>query len=309
MKYNKSNIAEMKKILSNESYNYLISLSDKVANTKTDVDDKVLSEMLMLLKKYNSVQFNDYFKYIPIYELINKYVKIISTLITNIPSDNIENYRYLLDYLNFFTDENIKYKISIINEFKKYDLEMIHDFDFENPFKKFLQVLSCAFRKDRNVNPKYIYEKSNSFNIQQKGKKICELILELNKKAELLNQKLLVKPTVSTMEACFKLTDIVTDNENQFKDLVNHLYKLFWENKEFKKYAINGELDFVNDLRRYFFHDLDHGNDYEKKVKRVGEIYKIACGKRVPENSKDWQKVQTYIYELLINFLENIHIC
>lgn len=108
------------------------------------------------------------------------------------------------------------------------------------------------------------------------------------------------------MEACFKLSDIVTDNENQFKELVNHLYKLFWENKEFIKYNKNSELDFVNDLRKYFFHDLDYGKNYKKKINRVGEIYKMTCGKRVPENSKDWQKVQSYVYELLIIFLENI---
>ena len=61
-------------------------------------------------------------------------------------------------------------------------------------------------------------------------------------------------------------------------------------------------------LETIFFHDLDHGKekDYKKKVNRVGEIYKNACGKRVPENSKDWQKIQIYIYDLLIKFLENI---
>ena len=88
---------------------------------------------------------------------------------------------------------------------------------------------------------------------------------------------------------------------------MEYLYKMFWETKA-RGYALNKELDFINNIRNYFDHDLEHGknSDIRAKFRFVGEFYKSAIGKKVPENAKDWQGVQEKVYDLLISFLDNV---
>ena len=125
----------------------------------------------------------------------------------------------------------------------------------------------------------------------------------------MINQDYFVKPTISTMEIVCYLPDIIVDNEEDFKKLIDYLYKLFWETKA-RNYAQKKDLDFINNIRRYYYHDLEHGknSDIKRKFNDVKEFYKSALGKNFPETAKDWQIVQEYIYDLLIEFLESIQI-
>lgn len=314
MKSNKNvNINKLKELLSEDSYKNLLQLMELVQDTNLEADNNVFDKMVTLLLKYSSKKIDYYLEDIIIHEMFSKYIDVSNKIISKMTFNNDQKLLNIYNYFCLFTEDNLNYKISVINEFKKLEIieeRFICNYHFENPFKKLLQVLSCVYRKDTNLDAKTIYEKSNSCVLHQKAKKIVNIILKLNKETELLNQKFLVKPTNGILEACCLLPDIIADDEEKFKEIVNYLYKIFWENKEFKKYAENGEIDFVNDIRIFFYHDLDHGKetDYRKKVNKVGSFYELACGKRVPKSSKDWQKIQECMYDRLTAFLEKIEI-
>lgn len=264
-------INKLKELLSENSYNKLLQLMKSVQDSISEVDNDAFDKLVTLLLKYNSKKIDNYIKDIIFHETFSKYIDISNNIVSKMVFNDEQKLLNIYDYLCLYTEDNLNYKFSIINEFKKLDLiesRYIFNYHFENPFKKILQVLSCVYRKDTNLDAKTVYEKSNSYEIQQKAKKIVNVILKLNKETELSNQKFLVKPTNSTLEACCLLPDIIADNEKKYKEVINYLYKIFWENKEFKKYAKNGEIDFVNDIRIFFYHDLDHGkqSDYRKKL-------------------------------------------
>ena len=218
------------------------------------------------------------------------------------------------NFISLYTENNLKYKYYVIDEFKKFGIIEERNYQDKkeiNAFKKILQVLSVTYRKDNKNSPHKIYNNSNTNIINQKAKKIVNLIIELNKKSKLINQIEVVKPTNSTMETLCVLPDIVVDNENDFKQLIDKLFKLLWvNNQKIRVYDKNKELSFINSLRTYYYHDIDHGKekDIRKKFINVKNIYKKACGKVIIETSKDWQKLQIYVYDQLIIFLSNVDI-
>ena len=127
----------------------------------------------------------------------------------------------------------------------------------------------------------------------------------------LVNQIEVVKPTTNSMEIVSCLPDFVVDNETDFKKLIDWLYKLFWDNgQKIKSYAKNKELDIINAIRKYYYHDIEHGEIKRIKVKYddVKKVFKEACQKNIPENAKDWQKIQEFIYDKLIQFLSCVEI-
>ena len=204
------------------------------------------------------------------------------------------------------------FKISIVDEFSK--IGIIEERALFKPissdlYKKLLQIFSIKYKKGYTKESRDLYEQSKLSTIQKKSKYITKTIISYNKNSYLVNQEHFIKPTNSVLEIMCSLSDIIVDNEDDFKKFIDYLYKLFWENNV-KNYAKNKELDFINNIRRYYYHDLEHGKntDVKKKFKYVKDFYIESINKIIPKTAKDWQNIQEHIYDLLIEFLEKIEI-
>lgn len=302
----------LKKYLGEKRLETLDKLCDFVEKSDNEIDNVAYKNMLNTLLKYSIDETNYYYARFMVKEILKRYYDISYKIILKMSYYNTEELFKMYEFINSYTEKNIDFKILIINEFKKFGIieeRSLFEPTSYNLYKKLLQVLSVIYKKDHKKDSEELYKNSRLNNIQVKGKKIAKKIVELNHRSYLINEVPIVKPTITTMDIVCNLPDIIVDNEEDLKKIIDSLYKMFWENK-IKDYSKNGELNFINNLRRYFFHDLEHDRKSKtiQKIKLVKNLYKSALGKSIPETAKDWQTIQEHIYDLLLDFLENIEI-
>lgn len=302
----------LKKYLGEKRLETLDKLCDFVEKSDNEIDNVAYKNMLNTLLKYSIDETNYYYARFMVKEILKRYYDISYKIILKMSYYNTEELFKMYEFINSYTEKNIDFKILIINEFKKFGIieeRSLFEPTSYNLYKKLLQVLSVIYKKDHKKDSEELYKNSRLNNIQVKGKKLAKKIVELNHRSYLINEVPIVKPTITTMDIVCNLPDIIVDNEEDLKKIIDSLYKMFWENK-IKDYSKNGELNFINNLRRYFFHDLEHDRKSKtiQKIKLVKNFYKSALGKSIPETAKDWQTIQEHIYDLLLDFLENIEI-
>lgn len=267
-----------------------------------------------LVVSYGKTLNNSFFKSIITKPIIEEYVSIHDKLISKLVDVNLEKLEGLSTFFTNYTKGLLDFKLDVVEEF--IDIDMIEyrallEYKEEveiNPYSKVSQVISPAYRNDINIEPTEVYKKSFFLEIQTKAKSIVKSVIDINKLSRLDGEPL-IKPTVDAMEICVNLSDIIVDNENDFKKLIDWLYKLFWDNNQpIRNHTTNMEFNFINDLRRYFYHDLEHGDekDIKKKMAKVKEFFETACGKKYPTCNEEWKKAQDHVYNLLEKILLKI---
>lgn len=302
----------LRNYLGKERIQNLKKLYILVQENNLEIDDKAYNNMLEILNKYSSAKKNYFYTYFITKNILEKYCDLSYNVISKITIlKNVELYK-MLDFINEYTKFNLDFKISIVDEFSK--IGIIEERALFKPissdlYKKLLQIFSIKYKKGYTKESRDLYEQSKLSTIQKKSKYITKTIISYNKNSYLVNQEHFIKPTNSVLEIMCSLSDIIVDNEDDFKKFIDYLYKLFWENNV-KNYAKNKELDFINNIRRYYYHDLEHGKntDVKKKFKHVKDFYIESINKSIPKTAKDWQNIQEHIYDLLIEFLEKIEI-
>ena len=307
----------MKKISNSEFEDFNVKLKvikEYVEKSNNVIDDEMYynTEKVLMMLKEKINQY--YFKTYGMYSFINQYIELTNKLLVKYNKEYNKNIYDVNMFITFYFQDNIKYQQNVINEFYKFGLieeRELYNKYFGNSLKKISQVLSVVYRKDNTSDSKTIYEKSQVNAISEKAKKITDYIIELNKRSMRINQCYLFDTTNTLLEIAVSLPNIIVDNEDDFKNLMEGLYKVFWDNNQkIKEYNLNDELNFVNWLRCFYCHDIEHGSasDVRKKHRRIKQIFKDACGKSIPETAKEWQRVQEYVYDRLISFLENVEI-
>lgn len=292
---------------------YSIKITLKDGDFK-EFDKNTYKEMSSIITKCNKyIKNKNIIEQTVIRDFAKQYINVSRKFIINKDIKNNKEIKDVYKYVNYYTKKNLEYKILItegMSEFKYF--EKLSKLNLESPsiYKKLLQVLSIKYKKGYKKDTKELYENSKANQIQQKAKTIMENIIKLNKESYLINQEHLIKPTNNILEAIFYLPDIVVDNEDDLKKVIDYLYKMFWENNEIRKYSKNNELNIINDLRRYFYHDLEHGEEksVKKKYINVKDIYNAGCGKTIPKTAKDWQNIQEYVYDKIQEFINVLNI-
>jgi len=112
--------------------------------------------------------------------------------------------------------------------------------------------------------------------------------------------------------------------EDEFRNCIDYLYKLFFEGarlaKDEKKYRLPPPLDEmykktkvigdISNLRNFLFHDKTRHTDPEKPNKyfrQAGDIYQRHCGNREPATNSLRQEVKRSILAEMIDLLENVN--
>ena len=300
----------LNEFLGNDRLEKLVELSNIVSKTETKNDDFIYNNMLKLINYYSMHKSSNLYLLISLRNTIRKYYDVCYKIII---SANNNEYSFIQDIYNTienFTKNDLDYKILIFNEFQKLGIieeRTKYELVYYDAYKKLMQIMSVKYKKGYSKESNELYEKSNAKVIYDKAKLITTKVIDLNKKSMLISQDDFVKPTNSILEICNCLPELIVDNEDMFMDLIDYLYKMFWESHA-RNYNIRNELDFINNIRTYYRHDIEHGkkSDIKKKYKRITDFYQLAINKEMPINAKDWQKVQIFIYDTIISFLDGI---
>lgn len=182
--------------------------------------------------------------------------------------------------------------------------------DDGNIYEKVSQTISYAYRKDTTISPETLYQKSLVSDIHNEAKIIARKVIDINEKSKLaVNPENIFRPTNNIMTFLVELPEFIADNTEMFKKISDWLYKLIWENKKrIEKILDKKEFQFINNLRTYFFHDIEHDDekDWKKKVQAIGDYFEKCIDKRVPETAKDWQKIQLETYKKVVEVLNKI---
>lgn len=302
-------------ILNSESLESIKYIYFTESNNFSEHNLELYKNVIEIIKTYNNISEKSYFYYFNLKDIVEGYISLQENLATKLnrlkPSKIKDLSRFYTDY----TSSIIKFFIEIGEGFKKIGIVEERAKDLEskekdiNIYRKLSQSLSPAYRNDITKSSKEIYEDSNVAKIKEKGESIVRDILDIEKLSRLDGEPI-IKPTVDTMSICVVLPKLYVNTEEDFKTLIDWLYKIFWENKEkFKKYMQSvEEFEFINNLRRYYYHDLEHGDkkDYKKKYILVNEFFKESCGVKYPSNTKEWQESQQYIYNKLDSIIKKV---
>ena len=152
-------------------------------------------------------------------------------------------------------------------------------------------------------------DKSSVCRVSEKGKMLINKIVDINNICVRTRRKPVFKYTGGTMNAAATMGGTFCSTKDSFGDILDGLYKIFYENIEhIKEYvgdqAVRNKDVFqcifrVKKMRNDFRHDLDHGSesDIERKELEIGESYAHYVGKPVITSSSEFQKAQDKLYD------------
>ena len=152
-------------------------------------------------------------------------------------------------------------------------------------------------------------DKSSVCRLAEKGKRLINKVVDINNLCVRTGRKPIFKYTGGTMNAAATMGGTFCQTKDSFGDILDGLYKIFYENIEhIKEYvgdkAIRNDDVFqcifrVKMMRNDFRHDLDHGSESEirKKALDVGKSYSYYIGKPVITSSGEFQKAQEMLYD------------
>ncbi len=272
------------------------------------------SDIVKLYNRYDR-QFNAYFLSRIISKFIFKnYIDLQFRLISKIEILNNNKISNLQKFYNFVANDIASFQFKTVESFKRIGIIEERTFDNDNVFieanlyGKISQGLSPVYKVDFVESAEDVYKKTLVSDIYDAAKEIVKNIIEIDKKSQ-LSGKCIIKPTVDVMSICFNLPTLIADDEQKFSNIIDCFYKTVWENRtKMEEYIDINDLNFINDLRRYYFHDLEHGKEreYRPKYLAVSNFFKLAINKKYPSNSKEWQISQLYLYNTILGILSNL---
>ena len=164
-------------------------------------------------------------------------------------------------------------------------------------------------KRKQDITIEEALDKSSVCRLAEKGKRLINKVVDINNLCVRSGRKPVFKYTGGTMNAAATMGGTFCSTKESFGDILDGLYKLFYENIEHIKEhvgdnVIRNENVFqcifrVKMMRNDYRHDLDHGSesDIRKKEKEIGQSYSHYVGKPVITASGDYQKAQEMLYD------------
>ena len=152
-------------------------------------------------------------------------------------------------------------------------------------------------------------DKSSVCRLAEKGKRLINKVVDINNLCVRMGRKPIFKYTGGTMNAAATMGGTFCQTKDSFGDILDGLYKIFYENLEHIKEHV-GDKAVRNDdvfqcifrvkmMRNDFRHDLDHGSESEirKKELEIGKSYSHYVGKPVITASGEFQRAQEMLFD------------
>lgn len=174
-----------------------------------------------------------------------------------------------------------------------------------------------------NKTPVEGLEESAIIRITEKGKKIADQIITINRLQLDQGKERIFNLSETLFQGMLDIAQLVCNSVERLGALIDTLYFAFYENLEHIKTLIGqGDKEAgdkmvreeeayqcifdVKTIRSDLRHDLDHGGEkeYKKKMKNIGDCYKKYCGSR-PLKEKDFRRFQEELYDRILR-LEDV---
>ena len=174
-------------------------------------------------------------------------------------------------------------------------------------------------KRKKNITIGEALDKSSVCRLAEKGKRLINKVVDINNLCVRTGRKPIFKYTGGTMNAAVTMGGTYCSSKDSFGDILDGLYKLFYENIEHIKEhvgdkAVRNEDVFqcifrVKMMRNDYRHDLDHGSESEirKKELEIGKSYSHYVGKPVITASVDFQRAQEMLFDefdMLADYLQ-----
>lgn len=307
--------------LDKQKYNKYITYINKLNEINSIINNSLdsLVNINLIVENYNNsynkiINILNKYNISPINNVMNNYINIYNKKINYI--NNYKNIEYLtiINNINSNTFNNIfsliEDNLEDINKYSKY-IEDIKDNNELKPVESTIsKYIGYAYRNDATISIRDAYDKTIIHDIVNNANEIMNKIKIINIKYPeffLINQ--------DTVDMGVNIKDIA-DNEAGFTYIINLLFKAIYENSgtgnnriyelanNKNNALIKDKLDIIKNIRSYY----DHTNirTDKKKIKFMHNYVKNKIGIELPIHSKDWVKLQLYLYKDINEMLELI---
>lgn len=163
--------------------------------------------------------------------------------------------------------------------------------------------------KNEGITPEEALVLSPAYRMSEKGKRIIDKVVAINKICERTGHEKMFKYTGATMRAAASIGGTVCQTEETFGNIIDDLYEVFYENLEHIKNLVTDEtvrreevyqcIFRVKYIRTDLRHDYEHGKekDIRNKEMKIGDSYIHYAGKPVLITNKDYLTTQDKLYD------------
>lgn len=178
------------------------------------------------------------------------------------------------------------------------------------------EELEAEKSKNEGITVEDALERTASFKISESGKRLAEMVVNINKLCKRKKLNPIFKYTDATFLASSTLSGTICSNSGSLGNVIDSLYFIFYENLEHIKefvtdQALRNENVYqcifrVKDIRTDLRHDYEHGKNIDKKMSDIAESYSHYTGKMVLTSSDDYKTVQERLYDEFYTLTEHL---
>ena len=219
----------------------------------------------------------------------------------------------LVDSASFMVDRQVDWVSKLCNTAYTDSLFVAPDVVGFEPKVNVISILPEDLESEKtkkgDITPKEALESSSSFHLTERGKALIDKIVDINNACSRLGNDDLFKYTGATMSASATIGGIVCTKRKEFGNLIDSLYKIFYENLERIKKVVTDDVVRndavcqcvfrVKDMRTDMFHDFEHGTEssIRKKNREIRDSYMHYVGKPVLSTRDDYLQTQEMLYD------------
>ncbi len=243
------------------------------------------------------------------------------------PEANVAARLAMLDAISGFVDRQVSWVSDYAERMPETQMPDKENIEEEDTYEKEMaeesvvtripQHIGYANRRNSEITPGEALEKSQLNRILEMGKRIVELVAQINEICCGCAKDLMFKPTSKSMMMGMRIGTSVCDGQEAFSIIIDNLYFLFYENlerikavvtdDEVRKNSLYSCIFAIKDFRTYYRHDFEHGkqNNIKKKSEDIRACFMKYCGK-MPVKSKDYLKLQYNLYNDILSMEEGL---
>lgn len=232
----------------------------------------------------------------------------------------------VVDSASFLVDRQVdwasQFCSSVYGERPLVEIEELDSITPKVNFLSFLEVeLDDEKKKKENIKTDEALVETNVYKVTEKGKKLINKVVNINKLCERKGKKPLFKYTGATTKAAASMGGTLCSTQDEFGVIIDGLYDFFYENLSRIKEVVPEEvvrndtvfqcIFHVKNMRTDLRHDYEHGSDSDirKATRKIGDSYSHYSGRPVLLSSSDFMKVQDGLYnefDVLADYLTGI---
>lgn len=220
----------------------------------------------------------------------------------------------VIDTASLMVDRQVNWASKICSsEFSITPLSKIEDNIEVKPRINVIALLPEELKREKekkvDVTPEEALVKSPAYRISEKGKRLIDKVVAINKICERKGRERLFKYTGATIRAAAAIGGTICQTEETFGGIIDDFYEVFYENIEHIKAIVTDEVVRNEDVYQCIFrvkhmrtdlrHDYDHGKekDIRNKDMAIGDSYMHYAGKPVLITSSDYLTTQDKLYD------------